>query len=214
MAFWQLADFAKEIGSSRNTVYNWFKQLEENKIHFVNLNQLGEKVYDELDLRIGKYIKDKRKEKWSIPAIHTALPNEFELRTNIIQKEKETGLMSIEELKKELMKELRKEIEETVKQTAVAEIQGVANQFRIPSPEEKKLEQFNQMMLHRRIEKRLREKAEMNWKSLSEDERTIKTGLFGLKRIENVEKKFRFMNEYVSEHFESELKKELDIDVG
>lgn len=215
MNVWQIADFAKLIpGASRNTVDNWFKNLEENKIHFVNRNEFGEKIYDELDLEIAKYIKIKRDGKWNFPGIYAALPDEFELRTNIVQKEKETGLMSIDELKKEMekafaekIKELEVSLQQTAKETAAA-----AAQLALPSPEELRQQRFDEMMLHRRIEYRLKKRAEKEWNQLPEEDRTVKTGLFGMRRVENMEKKIAFVAQYVDDNYETELKKELDIE--
>ena len=103
---WQLADFAKELDVPRNTVNGWFVNLEQNHIHFVNRNENDEKVYDELDLEIGEFIKLKTREtkpKWNFAAVHNELPKQFELRTSIVRAEKTNGLMSIDELKNEIL---------------------------------------------------------------------------------------------------------------
>ncbi|CAM4415673.1 hypothetical protein BAMA_04945 [Bacillus manliponensis] len=71
---WRISEFAKKVGKHINTVDNWFKQLENNQIHYINRVANGEKVYDELDLKIGLFIKQKREEKWSIEAIFDQLP--------------------------------------------------------------------------------------------------------------------------------------------
>lgn len=84
-------------------------------------------------------------------------------------------------------------------------------QIFLPSPEEIRTRRFDEMMLHRRIERRLQERAQKQWQQLPEEERTIKIGLFGLRRIENSEKKIRFITNYVDQHYENELKHELDI---
>jgi hypothetical protein len=77
--FWKILDFAKIVDKHYNTVYNWFNKLEERAIHYTN--RVGEdKIYDQLDLEIALFIKDKRDQKWAVDAIFEELPNHFELR--------------------------------------------------------------------------------------------------------------------------------------
>lgn len=79
--FWRLTEFSEKVGGKhRNTIDTWFNQLESRGIHYVNRTQSGERVFDELDLRIAKFISQKRDEKWSLEGIYDALPTQYPLR--------------------------------------------------------------------------------------------------------------------------------------
>ena len=46
---------------NRKTVATWFNKMEELGIHYINRTEdTNEKVYDELDLKIGIFIKEKK----------------------------------------------------------------------------------------------------------------------------------------------------------
>lgn len=77
--FWKITEFSKELEKPLNTVDSWFKQLEENRVHYVS-RKSNERVFDDLDLQIGQYIKSKRNEKWALEAIFNQLPTEFQVR--------------------------------------------------------------------------------------------------------------------------------------
>ena len=54
--YWKISDFVEEIKQTLkeeklhvNTVYGWFKKLEEERIHYISRTvDTNEKVYDEL----------------------------------------------------------------------------------------------------------------------------------------------------------------------
>src|SRR5699024_9439720 len=80
MNYWKISDFAKKLNKHNNTIDGWFRELEiERKLHYISRVE-GEKVYDEVDLKIAAFIGEKRDNKWSLNAIFDELPNKFELR--------------------------------------------------------------------------------------------------------------------------------------
>ncbi|MEH7483492.1 hypothetical protein V7157_20995 [Neobacillus drentensis] len=77
----KIGEFSKKIGKHSNTVANWFNQLEEQKIHYVNRSSsIGEKVFDEIDLEIAFHIKDLREKKVSMNEILKEIENHCKLR--------------------------------------------------------------------------------------------------------------------------------------
>ncbi|GGI18039.1 hypothetical protein [Gottfriedia solisilvae] len=79
--FWRLTEFSEKVGGKhRNTIDTWFNQLESRGIHYVNRTQSGERVFDDLDLKIAKFIAQKRDEKWSLEGIYDNLPTQYPLR--------------------------------------------------------------------------------------------------------------------------------------
>lgn len=59
----------------------WYKWLENERLHYINRTlETNEKVYDELDLKIAMFIKNRREEKRALSAISNDLSNLFELR--------------------------------------------------------------------------------------------------------------------------------------
>lgn len=81
--FWQLTEFSKQVDMHFTTINTWFDTLESKKIHYVNRRAVDQKkIYDNLDLKVGLYIKEKRDGKWSLDAIYTTLQDNppFELR--------------------------------------------------------------------------------------------------------------------------------------
>lgn len=79
--FWRLTEFSEKVGGKhRNTIDAWFNQLEARGIHYVNRTQSGERVFNELDLKIAKYIAKLRNENWGLDAIYDALPHQYSLR--------------------------------------------------------------------------------------------------------------------------------------
>ncbi|MCR8982434.1 radial spoke RSP3 family protein [Brevibacillus laterosporus] len=83
---WKITDFAKELERPLPTVVKWFKDLEDRRIHYVNKIS-GERVYDELDLKIAQFIIAKRAKKWLFETIYEELLSVFELRPFPIEEE-------------------------------------------------------------------------------------------------------------------------------
>lgn len=221
---WKISDFVEEVkqtlGEEKlhvNTVYGWFKKLEEEEIHYISRTvDTNEKVYDELDLRIAVFIKMKRNEKWALKAIFNELQKEFELRpfpvenketTNVVYKNK-TGALN-----DEILKELKSSFEEV----AASQLGEVQNQYekllkKLPdskSREEEKEERFKEMVARRRVEYQLEKEAQMAWATKPEEERMIKVGWF--KKVENEDERKLFIKEYIHNNFENRLRKELEL---
>jgi DNA-binding transcriptional MerR regulator len=77
---YKISDFAEIIGKHTNTVDRWFNDMERRRIHYVNRSEDGVKVYDDLDLSIANFIRDRRDENWNLPAIYNKLEDLFDLR--------------------------------------------------------------------------------------------------------------------------------------
>src|SRR5699024_3954375 len=79
----------------------------------------------------------------------------------------------------------------------------------LASPEKKRSERFDQIMVEYKIKKLLEKKAIELWNKEPEKERFVRVGWF--RREENKDKKELFIKDYIDEHFEERLKKEFNI---
>lgn len=221
---WQITEFAEKITEGLegtihyNTVDKWFKELEKRGIHYVN-RVAGEKVYDELDLTIGRFIYKRRQEKWRLDVIFEHLPKYVEVRPFPDDWKHEQEMMDpsqierkivhavMEELNKELGK-VREELLQTVKEVAAAQIATM-----LPKPKndaQERLDKINMIILQKRIENKLEEEAIKLWNQKPEHERMKKVGWF--RKEEDLIKREEFIRKYKEENFEQMLKKELDIE--
>lgn len=224
MDFWKISDFVIQIrrrgditNLHANTVDGWFKRLEADKIHYINRTEdTDEKIYDELDLRIAVFIKKKREEKWSLGAISNDLANHFELRPFPQQKHDENKEISLHVDTIDTIKEqIKAEIKASFEQMAVSKIEEVKSYYesiiqQLPQPESKEDLQesrFKEMVLRKRLENKLEDKAMELWSTKPEEERMRRVGWF--KREEDTDNKYKFIKEYVNKHYEEYLKKEL-----
>lgn len=80
---------------------------------------------------------------------------------------------------------------------------------RLASPEEKRSERFNQIMVEHKVKRLLEKKAIELWDKEPEKERFIRVGWF--RKVEDKDKKELFIKDYIDEHFEECLKKEFNI---
>lgn len=204
--YWRIGQFAELVGNHKNTVDNWFKELEERRLHYISRVN-NEKVYDVSDLQIAKFIKERRNEKWSIDGIFAILPEKFSLRPfppDFEEKEKTIQMVDVEKIRTSIISEMKATFEEI----AVAQVKQQMRDFQklLPSPEEQRLERFNMLIAERRVRRRLEDEALNMWYTLPKDERFVRLGL--LRKIENIDKRDRFVKKYVDERFEEELKKE------
>src|SRR5699024_1755065 len=110
MNYWKISDFAKKLNKHNNTIDGWFRELEiERKLHYISRVE-GEKVYDELDLKIAAFIVEKRDNKWSLNAIFDELPNKFELRPFLKDYENKTKVNQVvdaEKMRATLLNEMK-----------------------------------------------------------------------------------------------------------
>ncbi|WP_227940442.1 MerR family transcriptional regulator [Alkalihalobacillus deserti] len=235
---WKITDFAKEISERSkssihyNTVDNWFKKLEEKKIHYINrIEETDEKCYNQEDLEIALFIKAKREENWSLNAIFQQIPDFFETRPFPQLSTNDSQILDKETLKREIRIEMQKAMEET----AAAQIAEVKQQYeqlknllpqqrdienaiqnsskllleKVPkqkSPEEERQERLNDLFTQRRVESKLENEALEYWYQKPKEERMKKVWWFRI--VEDYEAKDRFVRQYINQYFEVRMKDE------
>lgn len=206
---WKLTEFSTKVGVHYNTVDRWFKTLEEERIHYIE-RIAGTKVYDELDLRIAKYIEAKRSEKWELVGIFNSLPDVFELRPFPIDFNGPTTnpAVDLERMKTVIMEELVTAAKKAATDQFNLQIADLRNL--LPDPVQERVARMNEASTHRRIERKLRKAAIELWEAKPESERKKKVGLF--RKEEDINARERFILEYIDDHYDEELKKEFDIE--
>jgi len=210
MKYWKISDFAKILGKHNNTIDGWFRELElERKLHYISrVNE--EKVYDEKDMKIARFIVERRNSKWSLSAIFDDLPNHFELRPfpkDFEDNSKYTEIIDFEKMRATLKKEMKEVFNELA--TTQMEEQKKEMEKLLPSREQKRLDRINTIMAEQKIVRILEDEALALWNTKSEKERMIRIGWF--RKIENRDKRDSFIKRYIDEHFEEYLKKEFNI---
>jgi molybdopterin converting factor small subunit len=222
---WQITEFADKItegleGSVHyNTVDKWFKELEKRRIHYIN-RVAGEKIYDEMDLRIGRFIYQKRLEKWRLDVIFEYLPEALEVRpfpdewgdnndiiTDPSQLEKKILQAVMTQLQEEIGK-AKLELLHSVKEVAVTQITSM-----LPKPKDdaqERLERMNMIITQKRVEMALEEEAIKLWNQKPEHERMKKVGWF--RKEEDLIKRHEFIRQYIRENMERALKEALEIE--
>lgn len=220
MNHWKIGDFVEEVKRvvqddiHINTVDGWFKKLEQEKIHYVNRAEgTSEKVYDDLDLRIAIFIKKKRNEKWSLAAIFNELNNQFELRPFPVEDNESTNTQQVVDVNA-LKASLKMEMQRTFEEIAATQLSEIKKQIQsLPEPktlEEEREERIQEIMARRKVETRLREEALDIWSTKPETERFKKVGWF--RKELDVEARENFVQEYIDERFEQELRKEFGLE--
>lgn len=221
--YWKISEFVEEIKKELNeeklhvnTVYGWFKKLEDKQIHYISRTvDTNEKVYDELDLQIAVFIKMKRNEKWTLNAIFDEIKNEFDVRPSPIENKETPNVVHnhrTEALNSKLFEELKSSFEEI----AASQLNEMQNQYeeilnKLPESknrEKEREERFKEMVARRRVEYQLEKEAQIAWSTKPEEERMVKVGWF--KKVENQEERNLFIKAYVHKNFENRLRKELD----
>lgn len=229
--YWRIGDFHKLAEKrSVSTVDSWFKQLEENKIHYVSREvDSGQKIYDELDLNILRYI-DKRRKDNNIPfkLIMDELVDRFELRPFPPEEAKTDNLEvldlyavqkrftdAIEKSAEENAAKLKDEVGELIShqmsqmKLLLEEQSKLMNREHLLQEKEQEREQrLIESLTARRVESKLRKEALKLWSEKPDNERMIKTGLFS--KSENVNKRDLFIEDYIEEHYDREYKNLID----
>ncbi|MDQ6422662.1 hypothetical protein RB620_24825 [Paenibacillus sp. LHD-117] len=193
---WGIGDFASLVGKHANTVDGWFKKLEEKGLHCV-IRVNGEKVYDELDLRVAQYICEKRNNSggrtaWTLDAIFIELPNVLELRPFPQGTDpKDTQILDYHAFQELLTREFQ-EREHRLFQM-VDEVVS------------KRMQELASIIKHQRIEesrweRKLRQEALKSWDEQPAKVRFKREGLFS--KVENVVAKERFIKMFVESHQE------------
>jgi hypothetical protein len=230
--YWRISDFTEEIKQAvgdeklnRKTVDIWFKKLEEERIHYVNRTEdTNEKVYNELDLRIGIFIKKKRNENWSLNAIFNEIADQLEVRPFPVEHlepaKNELPVPSIANMlqhlnlnrfKEELLVEIRGAIEEVAAGQLLElknQVESIAQRISAPDKTEDERERrFQDMIVKRRVEYQLEKEALLLWTAKPVEERFKKVGL--LRKEEDITKRDLFVKDFINRHFAERLKKEI-----
>lgn len=215
---WKISEFAKLIEAKHhNTINQWFNALEEKRIHYVN-RILGEKVYDQLDLDIGRYIREGREKSYNLQLIFDQLPDVFELRPFPPEWGMgDSGLLDIEAIRRQMeikFEEKFQEAQARIREEVVSAATLLLEEHRslLPPPktiEEIRAEEVNNKMTRMKVEWSLEEKAIEEWSKLPESERLRKVGLF--RKDEDWGKRSAFIRRYVQDHMTEALKAEYGI---
>ncbi|MCD7910994.1 hypothetical protein KC480_05580 [Bacillus velezensis] len=212
--FWKITEFAQKIskdmqlklndskGVHYNTVDNWFKKLESSGLHYVN-RVAGEKVYDELDLRIGHIIFEKRRANYNLDAIFNLLPEVMELRPALKEPESDESQVVNEaqiydRIKKEFGQELVK-LRDSIFKDAEKLIEEKTKQFQeqLPEPENKEKKRKakrDDFVTNMKLSMRLDKEAAEEWSKQPESKRMKKTGWF--RKEEDLIAREQFIREY------------------
>ncbi len=230
--WWQITDFAIKIseilqekyndekaGFHYNTVDKWFKALESKRIHYVN-RAAGEKIYDKLDLEIGLFIAEARKDnRFRLDVIYEKIPDNFPVRP--FPEEFEGGSTGLDEtlLQRRIMENITKllaqqfnmheeKLEMNINKMISTHVKEQMKNL-LPEPEseeEKRVKSMDENLTRIRIELQLEDEAIKEWNKLPEGERTKKAGLF--RREEDLIKRDKFIRTYKKDHIEEKLKEE------
>lgn len=202
---WKLSEFSSKVGVHYNTIDRWFKQLEEERIHYVN-RVSGTKVYDQLDLEIAEYIGRKRKNDWGLQGIFDMLPQEIEVRPFPLDFNGPTAnpMIDLERLKTSLLQELIETTKHTVEEQWNLQLKQLLSV--LPKPEEERAKRLNELLAHRKVERKLRKEALTQWETKPDSERLKKAGFF--RKEEDAIARERFILDYLDEHYENEIRKE------
>lgn len=229
---WQLNAFAKEVGSHFTTLNDWFNLLETRRVHYVNRRVGdGSRIFDELDLAVALFIKQKRLEKWPLDAITNVMREEIETRPFPDDFSSDKDVVSFDQLRTLFTHDMQNILADEVDKLIGARIDDMSQRIEELHQELLKITMENQRMMLEsasksgdrkadraermneyitinRINKTLEIEALSEWEKLPESERYIKRGLF--RREEDVIKREKFIREYTKEHFEAKLMSEQD----
>lgn len=203
-------------GVHYNTVDKWFKAMEHKGIHYVS-RVTDEKVYDSLDLDIGCFIYERRKEKWNLDAIYENLHKVFELRPAPSDKSDESQVpLKKEEVEQyiqhrldayeEDLKKYKEELLNAVKEITMNEIKNFRNL--LPGPDEQDEEKKDYVATSLRVSMQLEKEAIEEWDKKPEMERTKKVGWF--RREEDLNKREVFIKNYKQQHMQSAIASAMD----
>lgn len=218
--FWQLNKFSEVVSElvgekiHYTTLNDWFNLLESKKIHWVTRVADNKRVYDALDVKVARYIRDKRSQSWGLAAICEVIPDEIkDLRPfpeNFV--EKSDAVVSIDQMRVQFGQEMQNlvgdllkqefdsisKLMEGHKQALVAQLQESNN------PEEERIKRQAERIADNRVRSSLRIEALDQWMKLSDSERLKKTGLF--RKEEDLNKRDRFIEEYIRDNFEKKFR--------
>lgn len=208
--FYQIGEFAKLVGKHVNTVDNWFKALEEKRVHYVN-RVAGAKLYDEFDVQIALFIRNRRAEKWTMDGIFDVLPEHFSLRPFPV--EESTSVPQRLD-----MDAVIAEIRKAAEQIASAQVEEVKQQYaelikKLPEPVDpliEKQKRVDELITQRRVMAQLEEEALHIWATKPREERMKSVGLF--RKVEDIDKRDSFIKTFINTHFVKRLREEYGLD--
>lgn len=211
---WKIGEFAAEIGKHSNTVANWFNQLHELKMHWVNRNSIGEKVYDELDLKIAFHIKELREKKVAINEIFEDISNHCQLRYFSVDDSLEEAigpLSDIEQIKVELLYMVHDVLSETLWDEFEAfrsKLEKLVNS--LPNLHEGRHDRIKDFLIIRKVEAALEKEALQKWSTKPDFMRLKRVILF--RKGEDIEARNQFVKDYVNRHLEERLLNKTAVD--
>jgi DNA-binding transcriptional MerR regulator len=216
---WKITEFSKMIDKHYNTVDQWFKALEDKHVHYVN-RIAGEKVYDVLDLEIGKYIKESRDKNFNLQMIFEQLPQIYDVRPFPEDWISGDALWDIEAIRRTMEQKFDEKFQHAkseIREEAIAAAKLLLDdhQKALPAPksmEELQSERVNEIMTRLKLEKRLEDEAIEQWSLLPESERLRKVGLF--RKDEDWGKRDAFIRRFVRDRMLDALKEEYGIIEG
>ncbi|MFM9280889.1 hypothetical protein [Paenibacillus jiagnxiensis] len=202
---WQLTEFSNLLEGHYTTVNGWFNSLEKNRVHYVSRLQDGKRVYDEMDLKIGVYIKSKRSEKWSLEAIFAQLPKESDIELRPFPEDFKEGAELSTELVNQVATMMRQELEYVLQlqeDRFTQKVKEITEANTVRALESRQKEITDRITLNR-VRTTLRIEALEEWGKLPASERMIKTGLF--RKEEDSVKREKFIAYYELEHLDARL---------
>lgn len=210
MEYMQIREFAERVGKHVNTVDNWFKALEEQHLHYVQRVQ-GQKVYDEVDLKIALFIRERRDQRWSIDGIMDVLTEHCEVREFPPSETFSTPQVVNMQL-------LFDAIQQAAEQVATSRVDEVRDQYetllkRLPIPHnelEARQQRVTEMVTERRVLAVLEEEAIDLWATQPACVRMTSAGLF--RKAENMTKRESFIRAYVNQHYETRIRSAYGLD--
>lgn len=193
----------KEEGISipPQTLRNWFNELHDSKVHTLKRNQRGERVLDENDIAIAKYIHAAREKSLSVKALVPFIQQTFPVQyVNEDDEQKLSVYLDQEVIVEQLglmVEQLGLKMEE--KLIRVKEEMEAKQKLMLPAPNIVNAEQRSSAVDVRLAElsmrKRLRDQAEKEW-TMNPVKKWFR---------EDKEQKAKFIEEYVETKLVEEL---------
>lgn len=204
---WKISEFATQVGKHSNTIANWFNELEKLKIHCINRNSLGEKVYDEIDLKIAIHIKQLRVKKVPINEIFEDISNHCQLRYFIIDDSLEEAIDPLSDTER-LKIELLYIVQDVLNEALWDEFEAFRSKldklvYSLPNLHEGSHDRITDALTIRKVEAALEKEALQKW-STKPDSIRLKR-VFLLKKEEDIEARTQFVKDYVNSHLEERL---------
>ena len=232
-SYYKISDFADLIGKHVNTVDRWFNDMERRRIHYVNRSEDGMKIYDDQDLSIANFIRDRRDENWNLPAIYNKLEELFDLRP-FPDDDTYTGgvpqVADFEAIRRQFSEDMKQVVRDEVSQrleglvlgyldqiTAAIErlpkAEDIAKQLPVPrDPAEERKQRISELLILEWEKGQLRGEALEQWSAKPEKERMKRTGLFGLKKEEDHAARDRFVRDYIDANLPDRLVRKYETD--